>query len=378
MKTMTSKERIEKAVNLEEADRVPCAPLVGYYIAAAADMTPEDVLFDPEKAEQAWEITYKKHGSAFDLSSPSSFFVTHIDVYPNMFSTYYLDWSLPGRERSADSIPNLKERASEEPVMKESDYDKLIDDGFYRFFSLERAGLSDIFYPMQAGTYYKKYNKKWREEYQVPTLIDGSINTPFDVLSVLRGSTNFMIDLYKRPDKILAAIESMQDGMIAAGLEVAKMSGAETILLGAARGSADFISPKMFEKFVLPFMVRASHALNEAGYRIHYHFDTDWTPMLEYFKEFPAKSGFLHIDERTDIFKAKEVLGNHLCLLGNLKPSLFSFGTPEEVMQQTRAIIEKCAPGGGIILSSELPDMETKPECVQAMVDAVLQYGSYT
>ena len=377
MGTMTSQERIDKAINLEEADRVPCAPLVGYYIAAAAGMTPKDVLFDPEKAEKAWEITYKKHGGVFDLSSPGSLFVTHIDVYPNMFSTYYFDWSLPGREREDESIPNLKERAREEPLMRESDYDLLIEEGFYRFFSIKRAGLSDILYPLQAGAHFKKYNKKWREEYKVPTMIDGAINTPFDVLSVLRGSTNFMIDLHKRPDKILAAIEAMQDGMIAAGLEVAKMSGAKTVLIGAARGSADFISPKMFEKFVLPFMIRASHALVEAGYRIHYHFDTDWTPMLEYFRELPPKSGFLHLDERTDIFKAKEVLGDHLCLLGNLKPSLLSFGEPEEIERQTREIIEKCAPGGGLIVSAELPDMETRPENVQAMVDAVLKYGSY-
>lgn len=377
MAEMTSIERVNKAMNLEEPDRVPCAPLVGYYAAAAAGMTIQEVFYDPDKAEKAWEITYKKHGSAFDMASPINWFPMHLLTYPDMFSTYFVDWSLPGRERGENYIPNLKERAREDPVMRESDYDLIIEHGVYHLFSLRRAGLSEFMHPLQIIPQFNKYNKKWREEYKVPTMIDHGINGPFDVLSVLRGSTNFMIDLHKRPEKVQAAIEAMQDGLIAGHIDICKRKKAVTTILGAARGSADFISPKMFEKLVLPFLVRASHALVEAGFRVQYHFDTNWTPMLEYFKELPPKSGFLHLDERTDIFKAKEILGDHLCLLGNLKPSLFSFGTPQEVERQTREIIEKCAPGGGLIISAEFPDLETKPELVQAMVDATLKYGVY-
>jgi uncharacterized 2Fe-2S/4Fe-4S cluster protein (DUF4445 family) len=78
----------------------------------------------------------------------------------------------------------------------------------------------------------------------------------------------------------------------------------------------------------------------EAGYRLQYHFDTNWPPMLPCLKDLPAKSGYLHLDERTDNVEAKRVLGAHLCLFGNLKPSLFHFGTEEEVERRVEEIID--------------------------------------
>ncbi len=378
MAEMTSEERINKAQNLEEADRVPCAPMLSYYMAVAAGMTVSDIFYDLDKAEKAWEITYEKHGRVFDMCSYGPLISSHLDIMPDMFSTFYFDWALPGRERGSNMIPNLKERASDDPLMTEDDYDVLIEEGFHGFFSFRRAGLSDFLEFLKIPGYLDKFRVKWVVEKKVPSIIDLGLNGPFDILSVLRGSTNFMIDLHKRPEKIKAAIEAVEEGLIAAALGGAKQNKAKTIIMGAARGSADFISPKQFEELCLPFLVKASNAVVEAGYRLQYHMDTNWTPMLEYFKELPAKSGFLHMDERTDIVKAKEILGDHLCLFGNLKPSLFSFGTPAEVERQTRELIEKCAPGGGFILSAELPDMETKPENVQAMCDALIKYGSYS
>ena len=59
-----------------------------------------------------------------------------------------------------------------------------------------------------------------------------------------------------------------------------------------------------------------------------------------------SHSGYLHLDERTDILQAKKVLGDHLCLLGNLKPSLFTLGTPAEVEREVKTIIDDCAAVG--------------------------------
>jgi uroporphyrinogen-III decarboxylase len=136
------------------------------------------------------------------------------------------------------------------------------------------------------------------------------------------------------------------------------------------------MSPEMFEKFCLPFLIRAANAAVEAGYRLQYHFDTNWTPMLEYLKELPPKSGYLHLDERTDIFKAKEILGDHLCLFGNLKPSLFVLGTEEEVEREVKSIIDGCADGGGLIISAELT-ADSRFELVDKMVQVTKEYGVY-
>lgn len=82
------------------------------------------------------------------------------------------------------------------------------------------------------------------------------------------------------------------------------------------------------------------------------------------------------MDERTDIFKAKEILGDHMCIQGNLKPSLFTLGTPAMVEKQTKEIIDKCAEGGGLFVGSEIPD-NAKLENVKTMIDTCKTYGVY-
>jgi hypothetical protein len=375
MAEMTAIERVDKHINLEEPDRVGIAPMGEFYYAGLAGMTIEDVLMDPWKADDAFEYGFKKHGG-FDMAEVGFLLAMYLSPAPDIFSTFYFDWHLPGRERPPEAIPNLNERAKEDPLMTEEDYDLILKEGFHRFFSFRRAGASDLALAGVKVPQTAEIARKWWEEYKVPTMIDASIGQPFTLLSQLRGSTNFMLDLRRHPDKVLAVLDVVCDGLIAAGLALAEMVHAKTVIMGAVRGSADFISPKMFEKFCLPFLVRTANAAAEAGYRLQYHFDTNWTPMLEYFKELPLKSGYLHMDERTDIFQAKKILGDHLCLFGNLKPSLFTLGTEEEVEREVKAIIDGCAAGGGLIVSAELT-ADSRFELVDKMVRVTKTYGVY-
>jgi hypothetical protein len=375
MAEMTAIERVDKHLNLEQPDRVGIAPMGEFYYADLAGMTIEDVLMDPWKADEAFEYGYKKHGG-FDMSEVGFLLAMYLSPTPDIFSTLYFDWHLPGRERAPTDIPNLNERAREEPLMTEEDYDLILKEGFHRFFTFQRAGVGDLALLGTAIPQTAEIARKWWEEFQVPTMIDAAMNNPFTLLSQLRGSTNFMLDLRRHPDKLLEVLDVVCDGVIAAGLGLAEMVNAKTVILGAVRGSADFISPKMFEKFCLPFLVRAAYAAVGAGYRLQYHFDTNWTPMLEYFKELPPKSGFLHLDERTDILEAKRILGDHLCLFGNLKPSLFTLGTEDEVEREVKEIIDGCASGGGLIVSAELT-ADSRFELVDKMVQVTKTYGVY-
>ena len=372
---MTAIERIDKHVNLEQPDRVGIAPFGEFYYGSLIDMSIEDMLMDPWKADEAFEVGFKRHGG-FDMAEVGFLLAMYLSPTPDIFSTFYFDWHLPGRERDPYAIPNLNERARDDPFMTEKDYDLLLKHGLHRFFNFRRAGVGDLAMLGQAMPATAQIAQKWRAEYQVPTMVDAAINTPFTLLSQLRGSTNFMLDLRRYPDKVLEALDVVCDGVIAAGLGLAEMVQAKTVIIGAVRGSADFISPKMFEKFCLPYLVRTAHAAAEAGLRIQYHFDTNWTPMLEYFKELPPKSGYLHLDERTDIIQAKKVLGDHLCLLGNLKPSIFTLGSEEAVEREVKRIIDGCAAGGGLIVSAELT-ADSRFELVDTMIQTTKTYGVY-
>lgn len=375
MAEMTAIERVDKHINLEEPDRVGIAPMGEFYYAGLMGMPIAEALMDPWKADEAFEYGFKRHGG-LDMAEVGFLLAMYMNPVPDVFSTFYLDWHLPGRERPPHAIPNLNERARENPLMTEEDYDLILKEGFHRFFTFERAGVSDLALVGRAVPQIATIARKWWEEYKVPTMIDASIGEPFGLLSELRGNTNFLLDLYRRPEKVLEVLDVTCDGLIAAGLALAEMVDAKTVIIGSGRASADFVSPKMFEKFCLPFLVRAAHAAVEAGYRIQYHFDTNWTPMLEYLKELPPKSGYLHLDERTDIIQAKKVLGDHLCLFGNLKPSLFVVGTEEEVEREVKRIIDGCAAGGGLIVSAELT-ADSRFELVDKMVQTVKTYGVY-
>jgi len=81
--------------------------------------------------------------------------------------------------------------------------------------------------------------------------------------------------------------------------------------------------------------------------------------------------------DQTDMARAKKVLGSQCSIEGNVPSSLLVTGTPEDVKEYCRKLIEVCGPGGGYQLSpGALPDFP-KIENLKAMVDAAKEYGVY-
>jgi hypothetical protein len=186
---MTAIERVAKHVNLQKPDRVGIAPMGEFYYAGLAGMTIEDVLMEPLKADEAFEYGFKVHGG-MDMAETGFLLSMYLNPTPDIFSAFYFDWHLPGRERRPEQIPNLNERAKENPLMTEKDHDLILKEGFHRFFSFRRAGVGDLALVGGSMPQIMALTRKWWEDYQVPTMVDGAINTPFTLLSQLRGSTN--------------------------------------------------------------------------------------------------------------------------------------------------------------------------------------------
>ena len=92
--------------------------------------------------------------------------------------------------------------------------------------------------------------------------------------------------------------------------------------------------------------------------------------MLKFFKNFPRQSCIVELDGDTDIFKTREILGDHLCIKGDVPARLLAFGTREEVTDYCYNLIQKIGKDGGFILSSgcKVP-VNAKVENVKAIVD---------
>jgi uroporphyrinogen decarboxylase len=87
----------------------------------------------------------------------------------------------------------------------------------------------------------------------------------------------------------------------------------------------------------------------------------------------------IEIDQKVDLKKAKELVGDRVTLLGNLDPTGVIFlGTPETIKETSKDCIMRAGKGGGFILSSgcDVP-MRTRFRNIDAMVDAAEKYGKY-
>ena len=88
------------------------------------------------------------------------------------------------------------------------------------------------------------------------------------------------------------------------------------------------------------------------------------------------KGKTLWMIDNSDIAKAKKTLGKVACLFGNVQSDLLVLGTPQQVKDYVKKLIDTCAKGGGFIVSNGAFFDQAKAENVKAMVDSAKEYGS--
>lgn len=140
------------------------------------------------------------------------------------------------------------------------------------------------------------------------------------------------------------------------------------------------IDPKIHRELVIPAYKQICNEIRKAGKKVFFHSDGFTEPYFEGLIE----AGF-HGVESLEPFAGmnlkhlKEKYGDKLCLIGNMDVSeLLPYGTPEEVMNVVKQNIKDAGAGGGYILSpcTDITD-SCKFENIQAMIAAVHKYGNY-
>ena len=76
--------------------------------------------------------------------------------------------------------------------------------------------------------------------------------------------------------------------------------------------------------------------------------------------------------------RAKDILRDRVCIMGLVPSSLLCTGSPQDVRDYCKRLIDVVGKDGGYILNGDIgiPD-EAKPENVKAMVDFTREYGVY-
>lgn len=138
---------------------------------------------------------------------------------------------------------------------------------------------------------------------------------------------------------------------------------------------------RFFGEFFWPTCKKGIDILVKRGYKAHVHIDGDLTTVLDQMSNITKglPKGQVCLDlEKTDMKKAKEVLGDKVCLYGNVPASLLVYGTVQEVKNYCRKLIEDCGDGGGFILSTECETpWNAKPENVKAIIESAEKFGKY-
>jgi uroporphyrinogen-III decarboxylase len=208
--------------------------------------------------------------------------------------------------------------------------------------------------------------------------VGGYFRMPFDMFSLGRSMMEFAMDLFDRPEKVRAASIRLSEDMAPLAVRMAKLVGVSRIFMGLSRSSPSMISPKHMEQFVWPVLSYYVNFAIEHGMKVLLHCDTDWQGAFSMLKRLPPKSCILELDGDTDMFRAKEALGDHMCIMGDIPARLLAFGTKDQVLTYSKKLIEVVGKGGGFILSSgcSVP-ANAKVENVRALVEAVEEWGWY-
>ncbi len=204
------------------------------------------------------------------------------------------------------------------------------------------------------------------------------IEAPFDFMGdTLRGMRGIMLDLYRRPEKLLAAQEKVLHLELDYAMGLCRTKGFKVAFIPLHRGSDGFMSLPQFERFYWPQLKALMVGLVGAGIMPYVFYEGTWDERLTYLAQLP-KGKTVGWFQSSDPFKTKEIVGDTMCIVGGMRNSLLEAGSPEEVRRFTIELCEKVGKGGGFIMNTAVGEMEgCKPELVKVWIDTTKEYGLY-
>ncbi len=210
-----------------------------------------------------------------------------------------------------------------------------------------------------------------------PQYFQGAAMPPYDAFShSMRGMSCTMFDMFRQPDKLIELFEFILKKTLERPMPQPNEYGNIRMFMTVTRGSDDFLSKEQFDTFYWPTFKKLVLTLIERGATPCIFFEGNCTSRLEYLLEFP-KGKLLARFDTTDIFRAKEILKDHVCIEGNIPSSLLQVGTVQDIKDYCKKLIDVVGKDGGYILSPRSSTDEVNPENLKAMIEFTKEYGVY-
>ena len=223
----------------------------------------------------------------------------------------------------------------------------------------------------------RQWVKRYKGERAIVAFVTGHNTLTSDIL----GFSERLMAFYTNPKLVLHVHQIVLSYQLRY-INNAITAGADIILFSGdwAYKNGPMFSPEHMDKFVLPpFKAMVQEAKKRDVY-VMKHTDGNCWSFLDSIVEAGA-DGFHPVDPMADmdIGEVKQKYGDRLCLMGNVNcATTLSFGTVEEVRQETKEVIRKAGVGGGLIVSSSnFIHSAVKPENYVEMVRTIKEYGKY-
>jgi uroporphyrinogen-III decarboxylase len=405
-------QRFADIVQLRQPDRVPSLMMAAGFVTRHAGISFADTFYDSEKSAAA-ALKFVE-----DFRPEYTFLVGGAASGPAYDLLGYQAYRWPGGTLP-DDVPF---QYVEDEFMPPEDYDALINDpegymlrGYLPRVCSELAGLRQI--PSLITTVEMLGVSMWLSglaappvqqalgrlaqaieqvgkgmavamrtgaamvgRYGCPSLVGGVSKAPLDIVAdTLRGTRAAALDLYRRPAKLLAASEALVPTAVHMGVGTGQPGPPPFVFMPLHKGAAGFMSFKQFEKFYWPTFKRVMEGIIAAGMVplpfVEGSFDE---PRLELI----AGSGLprgrtVWLFDRSDLRLVRRHFGGFACFGGNVPVSLFRAGTPAEMEDHCKRLIDEIAPGGGYFLACGAPVDEAEAAVVRAFMGCAEKYGRY-
>jgi uroporphyrinogen-III decarboxylase len=385
-------KRYVTAMRNEKPDKIPIRPFMAEFTARYAGYTCQQVTEDYEMAFAA----ARKCAADFDWDA----------IVPNMVYVWtglthaigMKYYAAPGIELLPEFGFQYIEPSEEEAFMKPDEYDALIEDptgflfnvwlprvstdvsamgeltSFRNNLSFVKGGMAMLSYFNAFGTQIQRM----RTESGTVSAISGILKAPLDIIAdKLRGYLGLVTDLFERPDKVLAACEALMPHLLHVALSGADPEKNVPITVWMHRGCVPFVTKEHFEKIYWPTFKPIVEELWKNGHQVLFYAEGSWDAHLDSFAELPDQAIVYHVD-MGNIFEVHKKIGHKFCISGGIPNYLLSIGTPDEVRDCCKKVIDGVAGDGGYIMdASAIVQNDAKVENIKAMTDFTREYGVY-
>lgn len=354
--------RIKAAIALEPVDKVP---VISGLAACAAPMTNTKVSAFLSDMElnctcniKATEMLGNVDGVQATLASPEGL--------PTLWLS---NIGVPGEDIEDDQLWQVIEKE----LVTQEDYDIILRDGFEPWYlNFMKEKLRDPLKRMKPVVEYSPTAKKRFEEAGYVVIKESSLLTPFEMLCGGRSLEAFLVDdlmdIPEKVDEVFAVIHKYNMDRYTKMFESPKKPFG--VWVGGWRGTPETLNPTMFQRFSWKYYRELVDLCIQYNVVPILHLDACWNLGLSNFRDIPAKKAIMALDGKTDIHMAKEVVGDTMCIMGDVPASMLAFSKPQEVYDYTMNLIKTVGPTGYMVCSGCDIPFNGKVENMQMMAKA--------